>query len=60
MAAQSDLPLSECATWIAVLFGGIDSHLGASIYLQIREPVIQCAGMRVGGGHGDATRVFLR
>ena len=26
---------------------------------QIREPVIQCAGMRVGGGDGDATGVLL-
>ena len=25
---------------------------------QVSEAVIQCVSMRVGGGHGDATRVF--
>ena len=25
---------------------------------QIMEPVIQCGYMRIGGGHGNATRVF--
>ena len=25
---------------------------------QTKEPVIQCGYMRIGGGHGDATRAF--
>ena len=43
--------------------GGFERH-GASENLdlprQFKEPVIQCVCRRVGGGHGDAIRIFRR